>query len=602
VETGVERRGPEFILFIDGEFVFFNISNVPQINIEDLFMVHLLKFPLSILIFSLLTSVTCAKNIDAFEIKKLEALCRVYGFIKYYHPTVQALKIDWDKSLLTILPKVLSSKTINNFNENIDELIRPLDEVKKLKFPYQFLPKDTSLNNLDFKWIDDTSVFSISNIKFLRNVIENYSPKRSNIFKNEFNRYYEDYGKEYFYSDSIYFPDTVSCLLNFFRYWNAVNYFFSYKKIMDKDWNEILREYIPEVVAGANSESYYWTIAKLVASLNDCHTFLDNHYIHHTLGYMQSYIIWYFSPVEVKKIDTLTVITDVAEILSNQYNINKGDVLLKVNGYPINEIRDSLKYYCGCSTEKTVDRQINEGIFNSFYVIHDSVISLTLSDSAGVKEIFYPYKRYKYKERTAFKNYESDSIGYINLSAVTKKQVRQLFKEYAKHKGIILDLRNNASYSLSGNISLRLKKKETNSKVFGLYYMANTKYPGTFIADSAVMHFLGLRLFHKKFKGKIVVLINENVQSSFEFDLMSMKHLFDITYIGSNTAGTNGATSSFLIQKNMLTYFSTDAIFYPDGRQVQRIGIVPDIYCNPSIEGIRQGRDEMIEEAVRYIK
>ena len=38
-------------------------------------------------------------------------------------------------------------------------------------------------------------------------------------------------------------------------------------------------------------------------------------------------------------------------------------------------------------------------------------------------------------------------------------------------------------------------------------------------------------------------------------------------------------------------------IYYPDGIETQRVGIVPDIEVHPTIEGIRQGRDEVLETA-----
>jgi C-terminal processing protease CtpA/Prc len=42
-------------------------------------------------------------------------------------------------------------------------------------------------------------------------------------------------------------------------------------------------------------------------------------------------------------------------------------------------------------------------------------------------------------------------------------------------------------------------------------------------------------------------------------------------------------------------------VFYPDNRPTQRVGIIPDIMVEPTIEGIRAGRDELLEEAIRQI-
>lgn len=42
-------------------------------------------------------------------------------------------------------------------------------------------------------------------------------------------------------------------------------------------------------------------------------------------------------------------------------------------------------------------------------------------------------------------------------------------------------------------------------------------------------------------------------------------------------------------------------VYYPDGTATQRISIVPDVEVKPSVKGIREGRDELLEKAVEII-
>jgi hypothetical protein len=42
-------------------------------------------------------------------------------------------------------------------------------------------------------------------------------------------------------------------------------------------------------------------------------------------------------------------------------------------------------------------------------------------------------------------------------------------------------------------------------------------------------------------------------------------------------------------------------VFYPDKKPTQRIGILPDFEVRPTIAGIRAGRDEVLEEALRQV-
>ncbi|CCH57291.1 peptidase S41 [Fibrisoma limi BUZ 3] len=56
------------------------------------------------------------------------------------------------------------------------------------------------------------------------------------------------------------------------------------------------------------------------------------------------------------------------------------------------------------------------------------------------------------------------------------------------------------------------------------------------------------------------------------------------------------------VQSGLRTMFSGIGVYYPDGLETQRIGIVPDIDVKPTIQGIREGRDELLERAVELIK
>ena len=42
-------------------------------------------------------------------------------------------------------------------------------------------------------------------------------------------------------------------------------------------------------------------------------------------------------------------------------------------------------------------------------------------------------------------------------------------------------------------------------------------------------------------------------------------------------------------------------IYYPDGRETQRVGIVVDREVKPTIKGVIEGRDELLEKAIEII-
>jgi C-terminal processing protease CtpA/Prc len=75
----------------------------------------------------------------------------------------------------------------------------------------------------------------------------------------------------------------------------------------------------------------------------------------------------------------------------------------------------------------------------------------------------------------------------------------------------------------------------------------------------------------------------------------------DLTVIGSITAGADGNVSSIYLPGGILTLISGIGVFYPDGRETQRKGIKIDITVRPTIEGIKNGKDELLEKAIEII-
>jgi C-terminal processing protease CtpA/Prc len=104
------------------------------------------------------------------------------------------------------------------------------------------------------------------------------------------------------------------------------------------------------------------------------------------------------------------------------------------------------------------------------------------------------------------------------------------------------------------------------------------------------------------YAGKVLILVNELTQSSAEFHAMALRAVPGALVLGSTTAGADGNVSAIVLPGNVTTRITGVGMYYPDGRETQRIGIVPDIEVKPTIKGISEGRDEVLEKAVQLIK
>ena len=163
-------------------------------------------------------------------------------------------------------------------------------------------------------------------------------------------------------------------------------------------------------------------------------------------------------------------------------------------------------------------------------------------------------------------------------------------------KGLIIDLRSYPSEFVVFSLGEFLMPEKTE---FVKFSYGSLEHPGSFKLTESLS--VG-RKNKDYYKGKVVILINEITQSQAEYTAMAFRVNPNAIVIGSTTAGADGNVSQFNLPGGISTMISGLGIYYPDGKETQRIGIVPDIEIKPTIQGIKEGRDELLEKAIEMIK
>lgn len=522
------------------------------------------------------------------ESKKIATFCKLWGYLKYYHPTVASGKIDWDKEFTTrikVLPSLNSKEAINNY---YSEWIASLGQVKTCKKCKKASPESLTFN-LDLDWLSDSIVFTnslidqLKLIQYNRNRGKNYYVQQSILIGNT------KYDNEKVYKDSV-FPSVELRLLGLSRYWNIINYFFPYKYKIGQDWNEALVEMVPKFKDSQDTISYHLAMLELVAKINDSHA-----------GFATKYTMRYFglkwAPFRFKVIDNKAiVIAFFNDSLCKKNDILFGDVFLKVGGIPIgNIIEDKLKYL-GASNADTKMRNTYIAIFNGST---DSVqVTFDRNGIISEKTLYrYNFKDFKYKGL----NNANDTckildgnIGYVNLDLLRPKQTKNYFNKIKNTQAIIFDVRNYPHGTMYSIANFLNKEK----KPFAKFTNPDISYPGTYYYIKP--YYCGKKN-KTPYAGKVILLFNETTQSHAEFTLMALQTAPNVIGIGSQTAGADGNVSLITFPGNYKTYMTGIGVYYPDGKETQRIGIVPDIEVKPTIEGIRSNKDEVLEKAIEII-
>ena len=90
-------------------------------------------------------------------------------------------------------------------------------------------------------------------------------------------------------------------------------------------------------------------------------------------------------------------------------------------------------------------------------------------------------------------------------------------------------------------------------------------------------------------------------QSQSEYTAMAFRAGDNTSIIGSTTAGADGNVSAILLPGGLRTMISGIGVYYPNGEETQRVGIIPDVVVKPTIKGIKEGKDELLQKAIELI-
>ena len=517
------------------------------------------------------------------EVEKIATFCKVWGFLKYYHPEVAKGKEDWDSVFMSraqVLYKLENKKAINEFYTDWIKSLGDVPACKRCNNKLEFT------SNYDNGWLGSEQLFSNEVTKQLQ-WIESNSNNDTNFYVGKIrDRPNKSFANEKPYADAV-FPSAELRLLGLARYWNIVQYYFPYKYVIGRDWKDVLIEMVPKFKYAVDTVAYHLAMRELVASINDSHAFLNTTYTNRWFGNR-------WAPFTFRIIDNKAIATQfLNDTLCRDNDILIGDVYLKVDGRDIADIIKEKWKYASASNDAVKLREMYNDIFNGST---DSVM-VTFERNGIVKE--KNIRRYLRKDlhHTAI-NGGSDSfriihnnIGYVNLGWLKPERVNAVMKEFKNTNAIIFDVRNYPNgtiYKLSQYLNPQRKE-------FVKFTESNIKHPGYYVYTKTVTTGGSNKNYYK---GKVILLFDEYTQSHAEFTLMALKTAPNVVGIGSQTAGADGNVSFFNFPGNYRTGISGIGVYYPDGTKTQRIGIVPDIVVKPTIAGIKAGKDEVLDRAI----
>jgi carboxyl-terminal processing protease len=524
-------------------------------------------------------------NSTNLTISQLKKTAQIWGFLKYYHPTVGNGSYNWDQQLLTVLNQLDSSFSDKETDVILYDWINSLGE-----FPRCLTCSETSKwqefnENFDLSWFQQFDITLQNSLEEIRK--NRFQGDHNYFFQSEENFVIEFRNEPNYDSELWKLPELR--LLTLFRYWNYVEYFYPYKHTLDFIWSSKLEELIPKFLNVQTETEFHLLLLQTVSLLEDSHAYFKSDLITRHFGKKSP-------PFRIKFITKTAVISEIYnDSLGMIDDIRIGDIITEINDVSISLLlKDKLQFIPG-SNEASKLRDIKPFLFNG------STDSIKIAGTRGNQEFSKVIKRYdlskikKNSHENVSWKFIKGNIGYVNMGLLTPDMVDSMMDAFTDTDGIIFDLRNypnNTFNPLCQNIN-------NNEVPFAKVVIADASYPGKFIWLPFYMNCGSPNA--RSYEKKIVVLVNEDTQSQAEFTAMALSTAKKTIVIGSQTAGADGNASKFRLPGGFDTMFTGLGIYYPDESQTQRVGIKIDIVIKPTIEGIRSGKDEVLEYAIKAI-
>ena len=529
------------------------------------------------------------------EVQNLEKLCKVWGYVKYTHPVFLTGDKDWDAELLKLIPLVSEAKA-EEVNDILHEWFVSLGEIdyKTLnRVPQWAAAKEEDKSvQADTGWILDETYLGAE----LSADMQNLGPVPKIDRSKAPVKFSTGQGVPNFKMEKT----DVNCsyqteeerLLGLFRVWNAIEYYFPYLDIMDESWHDLLREFIPKMLQASDKQSFELVLCELTSHMHDGHT---------TLIYRKTlYDVFgkYLAPVNMLRTkEGQWVVRD----LFWDCPLQMGDVILKLDGTDIKEVEENRKKYISVPNDEKLLNRLG------VYLIRSQDEEMEITVLRDGKEQTYTVKgttQYEHFARTIEISHGilDGNIGLINPGALPKGDtgtvIQQVMNDLRDTDGLIVDFRQYSSNtSMHAFLSMYLQRAGT---VYNIMTVPSQSVPGTFTKQKMVSMGVTPAVFY--YDKPVVVLMDELSVSNSEFSIMDLRTGDHVVVLGNHSIGADGDITELPLPNGNILWFTSCGVYTPEMGQTQRVGLTPDIEVYPTVEGIKEGRDELMEAAIEYLK
>lgn len=582
------------------------------------------------------------------EVEALAAYARLYGYVRWFHPSDEGAEVDWERLAVFGAAEVRRAREVGGVEAALENVFQPIAPTLALRpmgsdgagWPDNLPKLDGRVTYWQHRGVKLGSrpspyigrrVIAGDESKDRKPLFEG-SPLAAPVLTVALNRELEArlplvlpvdqanrttgafapaflalkerlVGFDYTNGDQ---NDPAVRVAGVVILWNVMQHFFPYHAETGVDWMAQLRPALRAALEAETADDYRDGLCRLVARLQDGHgvyyaELSEQRAPVHEHGQTAGGL-----PIRVTMVDGRIVVTAVREAAP----FAPGDVVVSVAGSPALEVLAAREELVSGSPHLRRYRALNRfgqgpvGATIDVVVERDgarTTIPVMLeADKRGY--FFNPMPEF---ELPTFAEV-APGIYYVNLVTCTKADYLARLNDLAQARGVIFDWRwdgqrrpiSGPPVSVVADVIPHLTEVEVHSAPFLVPQIVRPDREGWTWWDGG----WPLKPKTPRFTGKVAFIDTPGVVSYGETCMAIVDHFKLAMLVGEPTAGCNGNANFLPMPGGGTLMWTGMRVTKHDGSQLYLHGYEPDVPVARTIEAIKAGRDEMVERAIAAIQ
>jgi Peptidase family S41 len=382
-------------------------------------------------------------------------------------------------------------------------------------------------------------------------------------------------------SASAYTPTDVSTRLAIIvSAWATASLFYPFFVEQQIDWAPEIARGLVTMSAARSLSDIYWALSSHLAALHDNH----GRVYHPSLSFDG------VLPVALRRFDNTLMV--VGALDSHAKRLPVGTEVLAIDQVPALQAYDQMARRTPASTrgwsDMVVPYWLTLGASGTL-----STMRVRTPDGKTDNVVLPRLSRALYdsslrERRPAFGAELSAGVYYVDLERMKREQWATILPSLSKARAIILDMRGYPSGVTPGLLG-HLCDREIRSPEWQIPMLGTGGYKKLFWT---------IRPMKPKLDARAIVLLDGRAGSAAETVLQIVKDNRLAILVGESSAGANGNVTLASLPGGFSMRFTGMRVPLADGTALQGRGIAPDHIVRPTLEGMRAGRDEILEAAL----